>query len=529
VTLNLLCSSWLSLRTHMSEELFACSKTEWDLRDPNTNHNQYIRDGVWFVRDVDKEGKISWSMFVLFTKNERKKHGFKRVEKTTKDPIEIILSLRGVWKPVAEQYPGMKELLTMFPSAFHHFFGYSLGGEKRNYSSCVSKDGGKKILLCHSLPNPAFSKTSLQFLQYDCDPHDGDCYVDVDNTAMLESVGFKGSKPSVDVQKAMCEVEYSVNGETKTGISLVNHPPSARKLHGVMKANEGCRVKKLLQYAQQLVQGVRITTKDVRLSSGERFSSNEAEGFGFLVKALVEDELVQLDYRFFGRKHYLGSLRSAHKLAERDLPKRNHYTAYTKDEYESKRKAQSTRTDGIVERNYTEVVTRYGFPEWQDILNSSTDTLRWVKRVKNGGTRVKWELTGYPSYLVAPGSLTLNDCHSDLSQLNFHNQVKACKWCDQIAMNFELIDDYEYDHQHNPDVLKNAAYRQFKEKLYSIAPERPTYAEQMLESGKQMVTSGINAIKRSPKRVRQAWCGESPSSSDFSSDEEPDRKRLKPS
>ena len=270
----------------------------------------------------------------------------------------------------------------------------------------------------------------------------------------------------------------------------------------------------------------------MRLSSGEVFTSNEAEGFGYLVKALVEDKLVQLDYRFFGRKHFVGSMRTAHKLAERELPKRSHYTAYTKDEYDLKRTAQSTLTDGIVERNYTEIVTRYDFTEWHDILNSSKEEMRWVKRLTNRGTRVKWELTGYPTYLVAPGSLTLNDCHSDLSQLNFHNQVKAIKWCDQIAMNFELIDDYEYDHQHNMDVLQNAAYRKFKEKLFSIVPEPPTRMEEMLETGKQMVKNGMEVIRESPKRVRQAWCGGSPSSSDMSdvtnsSDDERPLKKIR--
>ena len=121
--------------------------------------------------------------------------------------------------------------------------------------------------------------------------------------------------------------------------------------------------------------------------------------------------------------------------------------------------------------------------------------------------------------MMAAGTYTLNGCHDNFSKLNAVNQVKVIKLCDRIAFVFEII--AEYDEYANLDERENAAYRNdFKAKLLELAPPEPSYAAQVVETGKQV----MSVLRTSPKRVRKALCGDSPCS-----DDEPETKRPKPS
>ena len=129
--------------------------------------------------------------------------------------------------------------------------------------------------------------------------------------------------------------------------------------------------------------------------------------------------------------------------------------------------------------------------------------------------------------MVKPGSLTLEQSPGDVSKLDGSNQVRVIKLCDRIAYVFDLFT--EYDEFANSDELNNAAFRKFKSDMISLLPVEPTLSERVIEGGK-LVLGAFKSV--SPKRVRQALCGESPSSSDISSDDEirPQKiRRLVPS
>ena len=80
---------------------------------------------------------------------------------------------------------------------------------------------------------------------------------------------------------------------------------------------------------------------------------------------------------------------------------------------------------------------------------------------------------------------------------------------------FELF--AEYDDFANSDELNNAAYRKFKNDMVSLLPVQPTLSKRVVSLSQK----GLDALKSvSPKRMRQVLCGESPSSSDISSDDE---------
>eukprot|EP00505_MAST-04D_sp_SCG-Rhode-Island_P005699 Stramenopile-MAST_4_protein_5699 len=319
VCLNFLCSEWFGLRTHMAEEIFACSKEEWDLRAPELNNGMYIRDGIWFVREKHSDNTTSWSVYKLFTKQERKTHDF---IKTTgsRDPERVTICIRDQWQTLAiKDCLGIVQVTELLSQAFRSFFGYPIGHEERNYSSNIRSSRGSKILLCHALPNPDFTKISKQFIQYKCDPHKLDCYVDVSNDEVLKQVEFKGGNASVKARAAMVKLDYEINGKKQTGVMLMKHPPSPRALHGVMKSSHAKGTTKLIRYAIDLVKQANITTLDRRLSTGKRFTSEEISSLVILATELMSNRGVKLDYRWFRRKHYAAKLLFVKKLVEREL------------------------------------------------------------------------------------------------------------------------------------------------------------------------------------------------------------------
>ena len=288
VCLNFFCSKWFDARTHMAEEIFACSKAEWDLRDSKYNHGQHIRDGIWFVRDHD-----TWFVFLLFTKQERKVDGFTETRRS-KEPIQISVCIRGAWQKCCARYDGIAKVLEVLPKAFYEYFGYALGQERRNYSSNVKSSRGAKVLLNHSLPNPDFPSECRQFIQYDCDPHEQDCYVNLSNEQILKRVQWN-RVISKNAQSAMASICYEINGVAKVGVAPMRYPPTARALHGVMRPNHGRGVRKLTAYAVKLVKYATIGLKELILSKN-----------------------VKLSYRWFGRKHHASNKAASLEEADRE-------------------------------------------------------------------------------------------------------------------------------------------------------------------------------------------------------------------
>jgi hypothetical protein len=407
VCLNFLCSEWFGSRTHMAEELFACSKAEWELRDPDDIHGTYVRGGIWFVREKHSDNTVSWFVHILFTKQERKKYDFNQTAKS-KDPTRITLCIHNQWQELAiKDCLGIVKVLELLPQAFRAYFGYPIGQEERNYSSNIEPSRGSKVLLCHALPNPDFPVKSKQFIQYDCDPHKQDCYINNDNEYVLEQVGFKGVRPSAATLETMSSLEYEVNGEKKTGVTLMKHPPSARALHGVLKSWGGSGVEKLTKHAIDLVKEAKISPKDAHLSTGKRFTSEEVIGLEILANELGSYRGgVKLNYRWFRRKKFAAKLLFMKKLAVRELGEEHKFTKWVVQKYRRCIKEESHESDRVIDTHYNEELTQFGLPQYGLILNSGSGTLK----LESGC------LVGHLTAMVTPGTYTLEQSPGDFSK-----------------------------------------------------------------------------------------------------------------